>query len=68
MAEKGANGAYIPFTNDWFYNEFSEFYDMLSGKCEPIDYESFIAPVFIMNAIDRSMKSGKEELVHKAEI
>ncbi len=65
MAEKGANGAYIPFTNDWFYNEFSEFCDMLSGKCEPIDYESFIAPVFIMNAIDRSMKSGKREFVKR---
>ena len=28
-------------------------------------YEDFIAPVFIMNAIDRSLKSGKEEKINE---
>ena len=66
MAEKGGNGAVIPFTNDWFYSELSEFCSLLSDGQKTVDYESFIAPVFIMNAIERSMKSGKEEYIKRA--
>ena len=63
MAEKEAKGYEIPSTNDWFYNEFSEFYKLLSGEWSSVKYEDFISPVFIMNAILRSLESGKEEKI-----
>ena len=49
--------------NDWFYNEFKEFYQLLNGEEQKISYKDFISPVFIMNAIERSIKSGKEEII-----
>ena len=46
-----------------FLFEFEEFVSMLNGAEQKISYEDFISPVFIMNAIERSLKSGKEEEV-----
>ena len=43
--------------------EFAEFYDVLFGGQSKISYDDFIAPVFVMNAIERSMESGKEEKI-----
>ncbi len=43
--------------------EFREFYDLLAGGKMQQSYEDFFAPVFIMNAMERAMKSGKEEPV-----
>lgn len=63
MAEKEAKGFVIPTSADWFYGEVKEFYGLLSGKAQTESYEAFASPVFIMNAIDRSLRSGKEELV-----
>ena len=63
MAEKSTSGYEIPFAPDWFYREFKEFYDLLGGAPQGISYEDFISPVFIMNAIERSLASGKEETV-----
>ena len=68
MAESEAKSFVIPITSDWFYEEFKEFYGILSGASQAMTYEEFISPVFIMNAIERSLKSGKEELVGKAEL
>lgn len=68
MAEKNANSFVIPSSNDWFYAEFKEFYGTLLGNEQPMSYKDFIAPVFIMNAIDRSLNSGNEELVRKIEL
>ena len=67
MAEKSANSATVTFS-DWYYREFSEFCVLLSGGEQQISYEEFISPVFIMNAIVRSLESGKEEPVRKIEI
>lgn len=61
MAETASKGFEIPSTNDWFYREFSEFYGILSGEPQTIGYDEFISPVMIMNAIVRSLESGKEE-------
>ncbi len=66
MAENGTSSYDIPTTNDWFYREFKEFHELLNGGEQKTSYEDFIAPVFIMNAIDRSLASGKEEAVAKA--
>ncbi|MBQ3490765.1 MAG: Gfo/Idh/MocA family oxidoreductase [Clostridia bacterium] len=63
MAEKGTSGFEIPSSGDWFYKEFKEFYELLNGAPQGISYEEFISPVFIMNAIERSLASGKEETI-----
>ena len=68
MSEKGAKGLVIPSSNDWFYKEFKEFHDILNGAEQSTSYEEFISPVFIMNAIERSLESGKEEPLNKIEI
>ena len=47
---------------------FCKFYDLLGGAPQGISYEEFISPVFIMNAIERSLASGKEEPVGKIEL
>lgn len=67
MAEKGASGGRIPndISKEWYYKEFKEFYDLLSDDAEGVNYADFIAPVFVLNAIDRSLKSGKEEKVRE---
>ncbi len=48
-----------------FKREFESFYTLLEGGEQRETYEDFIAPVFIMNAIDRSIKSGNEEKVSR---
>ena len=68
MAESDVQGFAIPSSEDWFYEEFKEFYELLSGKCQTIGYDEFISPVFIMNAIERSLQSKKQEPVGKIEL
>ena len=45
--------------------EFHDFYDLLLGKPQTQSCQDLFAPVFIMNAIDRAVRSGAEEPVHK---
>ncbi len=63
MAEKSAKSFDIPTTTDWYYREFKEFHGILNGGGQKCTYEEFISPVFIMNAIMRSLESGKEETI-----
>ncbi|MBR3762666.1 MAG: Gfo/Idh/MocA family oxidoreductase [Lachnospiraceae bacterium] len=49
--------------DDCFKREFMDFYDLLCGKEQRQSYEEFFVPVYIMNAIDRAIKSGKEEVI-----
>lgn len=63
MSESGSSGYEVVFTSDWYYREFKEFHDLLCGGDQPQSYEEFISPVFIMNAIERSLKSGREEMI-----
>jgi len=46
------------------FTEFGKFYSLLCGGEQEISYDDFIAPVFVLNAIDRSIKSGKTETVN----
>ena len=46
--------------------ELHEFYDLLCGKDMTRSYDEIFAPVFILNAIDRSLQSGCEENVHRS--
>lgn len=61
MAQKKTKSYEIPSTNEWFYRELSEFHALLQGGEQHVTYSDFIAPVFIMNAIERALQSGKEE-------
>ena len=63
MAENGTSSFDIPSTEEWFEREFGEFYRLLSGGRQSATYQDVFAPVFILNAIDRSLKSGREENV-----
>ena len=45
--------------------EVRAFYDLLKGGAQEENYGDFIAPVFIMNAILRSLESGREEAVRE---
>ena len=51
-----------------FETEFDEFYCLLQGGAQKQSYDEFMAPVFVMNAMQRSLESGKEESVHHASI
>lgn len=50
-----------------FAVEFEEFYKLLNGEAQRQSYEEFIAPIFILNAMQRSIESGKEEKINKIE-
>ena len=49
-----------------FNREFEEFHELFDGK-QRQTYSEFIAPVFVIDAIKRSIESGKEEEVHTFE-
>lgn len=68
MAESDVQSFVIPSTEDWFYEEFKEFYGILSGAAQTVAYDEFIAPVSIMNAIQRSLSTGTEEPVKRIKL
>ena len=51
-----------------FTRELDEFCDLLRGGEQTVTYDDFIAPVFTLNAIHRSLESGEEEAVHTYEV
>ncbi len=51
-----------------FHAEFDEFYDILSGEEQKISYDDFIAPVYILNAIDESLKNGEDAFVKEFKV
>lgn len=50
---------------DCFYHEFAEYHNILNGGEQRATYEEFASPVFIMNAIFRSLESGRTEDVRR---
>ena len=64
--EKGMLGGTYPVTGDLYPVEFGAFYNLLKGEAQPTTYETFMAPVRLLCAIDRSIASGKEEAVTPA--
>lgn len=60
---KGKNVVLSSRVNPCFRIEFDEFCDILRGGKQHISYEDFIAPVFVQNAIARSLETGNEEAV-----
>ena len=67
MFETGTSSFDVPTTREWYYREFGEFYKLLTGEGKTADYKEFIAPVFVMNAIARSLESGREEKIEYKE-
>jgi predicted dehydrogenase len=65
MADKSVKGMNLESTKEhnWFESEFDEFYALLGGAESPVSYEDLFSSVFVMNAIDRSLASGKEEKI-----
>lgn len=61
--EEGAKASTFDLTDNCFLEEFDHFYEIMSGKDQIVSYKDFIAPVFVLNAIERSLASGKEEKV-----
>ena len=53
---------------DRFKAEFDEFYSLLKGGEQRLSYEDFIAPVFVMNAVNQSLESKREVVVREFEI
>ncbi len=53
---------------DCFTREFDEFCELLTGGEQKVSYGDFIAPVFVLNAINRSLASGREEPVRYPEV
>ncbi len=51
------------FTSYPFECELDDMHDLLCGKEMKQSYDEFIRPVFILNALEASMKSGKAEKV-----
>ena len=60
-AEKGVFEESGKASDALYAIEFMEYYKVLSGGEQELTYEEFFAPVYIMNAIVRSLESGKEE-------
>ncbi len=60
---KDLNADKFEFTSYPFECELDDMHDLLLGKDMKESYDDFIRPVFILNALDASMKSGKSEKV-----
>ncbi len=68
MSTEKSTAYEISDSSSWFYREFKEYYDLLCGAPQNNTLEEMAAPVFIMNAIERSLKNGTVEAVKKLEI
>ena len=65
-AEKGVFEESGKASDALYAVEFMEYYKVLAGGEQELTYEEFFAPVYIMNAIIRSLESGKEEQIQYA--
>lgn len=68
VAKDGAKGGPLTISLDIFRTEWENFYTLLHGGKSEFSYEDFISPVFVLNAIERSIQSGKEEEIKKYNI
>lgn len=62
--EKEIEAKTLTFTPSSFEHEMNDMLDLLHGKEMKKSYESFITPVFVINAILRSLESGKWEQIN----
>lgn len=50
--------------DEWYYSEFKAFVDLVDGGEMDLSYEEIFAPVYILNAINRGIASGKVESIN----
>ena len=58
----------IDIFTDGFEREFEAFSKTVRYNRMQLPLDRFVRPVFVLNAINRSLKSGKEEIIHDFEI
>lgn len=70
VSEHHVNGSEFPIKGDspCFKTEFDEFYQLLCGESQKKSYKDFIAPVFVMNAVKRSLEEHCEVEVKRYEV
>ena len=61
---KAVQNEILKFTSDSFRHEMNDMLDLLQGKPMKKSYESFIYPVFIMNALMRAQEHEGWESIH----
>ncbi len=64
FAKEDSFGGPVEASSDWFKREFADFDELVNGGEQKLSYDDFIAPVFVMNAIEASLNSGCEEKVN----
>lgn len=65
---KSVSAKVLNFTNDAFSHEMDDMQALLDGGEMEKSYESFVYPVFVMNAIVRALESGKAEKLNEIKI
>lgn len=60
FSENGSTGGEVPVSENWFAREFEDFDRLMNGEAQKQSYGDFIAPVFILDAVKRSLESGEE--------
>ena len=65
---KKARTELLTFNSESFKHEMNDMQALLEGKKMKKSYEEFITPVFIMNALIRSMENGKREEINQIKI
>ncbi len=68
QGETGTMSLDVAVSPSAYDREFGDFQNILTGGEQRESYKDFIAPVFILNAIDRSLKSGKMEEVKEYDV
>ncbi len=60
-------GKMLEFTNESFHHELDGMNDLLHGKDMTVSYDEFIRPVFVINAIEKSMNDGGRVVINYPE-
>ena len=60
-ANYSQGGTVAALGSEWYYGEFKVFADLMDGGEMDMSYEDLFAPVYILNAINRGIESGKVE-------
>ena len=68
FAQDGSEGGVVAGSPNWFKREFADFDSIVSGGEQQISYDDFIAPVFVMRAIELSLESGEEVKVEEYKV
>jgi len=68
FSEEGSQGGVVVSSDNWFKREFADFDELMNGGGRKISLDDFIAPVFIMRAIEKSLNSGEEEIIENFKV